>query len=352
MATSGTVATTTFETRKVIDHAFRRCKLAAQQVTSEHLNTASELLWLVLQSLNQRGLLLNAIQQQYLGLNEGVVDLQTGPGTLNILSANLRQMSRIAGTASSSSGTAANAFDGDLTTACTQVVTLGSITSAFTSASPLSMVGVLPAAGGTWSFVIQTSQDGSSWTTQLTVTNQSVTTGTWLWYELQGIPSTSYARIVATGTTVLNVTELVFANTPQDTPIPPIDRDTYDFLPNKRQGGRPVQYWFNRQRTTALMTLYPPPSSAYVVTYCVVVRVQRQLMDVGTLIQELELPNRWYLPIVAELARHLAAEIKEVDAGLAPVLGAEADRLLAMAWDGETDSAPATLLPNIRVYQG
>ncbi len=46
MATSGTVSTTNFTTRQVIDHAFRRCRLGAQQITSEMIDVANDQLYI------------------------------------------------------------------------------------------------------------------------------------------------------------------------------------------------------------------------------------------------------------------------------------------------------------------
>ena len=38
MAYSNTVSQTVFDTRRVIDNAVRRCKLTAQQITSEYID--------------------------------------------------------------------------------------------------------------------------------------------------------------------------------------------------------------------------------------------------------------------------------------------------------------------------
>ena len=51
MATSGTVSTTQFTTRQVIDHAYRRCRLGAQQITSEMIDIANDQLYLILSNL-------------------------------------------------------------------------------------------------------------------------------------------------------------------------------------------------------------------------------------------------------------------------------------------------------------
>jgi len=51
MAVSGTISTTTFNTNKVIDHSFRRCRLNAQAITSEMQSYALDALYLFLSEL-------------------------------------------------------------------------------------------------------------------------------------------------------------------------------------------------------------------------------------------------------------------------------------------------------------
>jgi hypothetical protein len=348
---SGTVGTTYFSTRQLIDHAFRRCKKTPQEVSSEYLETALELLWLNLQTLNQRGIMMHVVENQLLGLQDSVAALPANTGTLNIYSANLRTIARLTGSASSSDGSAASAFDGDLSTAWAPTTTNATLTLALDSPSSVTSAGLLPRTSGTWSFLLQVSPDNASWTTAVEADSVNVEAGRWLWYDVPGVSSAGYVRVVETGLTTMSVAEVVWGNNQSDIPMSPLDRDTYDALPNKALTGRPVQYWFNRQRTQTYLTLYPAPSSAFVLTSLVVARVQRQLMDVGTLHQTLELPNRWYLPIVADLARHIAAELRDIDMSLLPILEAKANELLAAAWDGETDGAPIRLLPNLRVYR-
>lgn len=350
MATSGTVGQTTFTTQQVIDHAFRRCKLVPQQITSEMLSTAQELLWLLLSKLNQRGIALWAVQTQLLGLIEGNSQVALDVGTLDVLDSNLRSMTRLTGTATSSAGTAANAFDGDLATSCTLVAVSGSITLQLSTASALNMVGVCPNVSGTWGYTIQTSGDGSTWNTVITRSSAAVTAGQWIWHEVQGAPSVSYMRIVADSSTILNVRELVFANTPSDIPITKIDRNTYWALPNKAFTGRPTQFWYDRQRSQAVMNLWPAPNSSYTITSCLALKIQRQIMDVGTLAQELEVPQRWYLAVVLMLAAHCSKEFKEVDPSVKAEVIADAAKEEADAWDGEGDSAPVRIIPNIRGY--
>ena len=73
-------------------------------------------------------------------------------------------------------------------------------------------------------------------------------------------------------------------------------------------------------------------------------------MDVGTMTQEIEVPQRWYEAIVAMLAAKMALEILEVDAGMISMLDAKAERALYVAQAEERDNSPMMIAPNIAVY--
>lgn len=358
MAVSGTVSQTTFTTRKVIDHAFRRCRLPTQLITSEHLEIATDVLYLLMSDLVNRGIPLWCIEKQLLALYEGSTEVECPTGTVDVLNLTIRQLQRLTGTASSSSGTAENAFDGDLETACTLVATLGNITLEFDSETSVSNFGILPNATGTWNFVIETSADGSTYTTIYTATDYAATDGEWLWFDayeatnaLEGaaINDVSYVRIRATGSTILDVSEFVVANTPSEIPMARINRDDYQSLPNKAFQGRPVQFWLDIQRDTPIIRLWPAVQLPYTFYQLVLTR-KRYLMDVGTLTQTLDIPQRWYEAIVWSLASKLCMEVQEVDPNIAPAVQASADRALASAWMGEEDSSPVFFRVNLSPY--
>ena len=65
---------------------------------------------------------------------------------------------------------------------------------------------------------------------------------------------------------------------------------------------------------------------------------------------ELEVPDRWYLAIVCNLAAQMGREIKEVDEIIIPRLDLDAKTYLDDAWTGETDEAEVYLRPNISPY--
>ena len=103
MAYSGTVSQTTFDTRKVIEHAVRRCKLPAQQITSETVDIAKDQLYLLLSDLANSKLPLWCVEKAIYPLYEGVNYIATYEGTVDILNGNLRWLQPVTGTDSSTS---------------------------------------------------------------------------------------------------------------------------------------------------------------------------------------------------------------------------------------------------------
>jgi len=65
---------------------------------------------------------------------------------------------------------------------------------------------------------------------------------------------------------------------------------------------------------------------------------------------QIEVPQRWNLAIMTELARNLAMEIPEVKPEVLAFLGPEADMQLKKAWASESDGAPTYLQPRIWNY--
>lgn len=349
MATSGTVSTTVFTTRKVIDHAFRRCKLSPQQITSEYIETAKDLLWLFLSTLSSKGIALWAVEKQIIPLYGYIADVPLPVGTVDLLDVNLRSISRPTGIYDSSEGISDNAFDGDIETACVQIAPAGHITVEYESETRLTTFGILPDDDGTWDFQIQVSDDGITWRIVYTGTDVEMIDQEWFWVDVQGIRPTMFCRLQASGATVLNVAEFVAGNNPNEIPLALLNTDNYDSQPDKTSTGRPTEYRYDKQRTQPIMNLWPAPAPEYTF-YQLVTRVQRYIQDVGTLTQEIEVPQSWYLPIICELARQLAYSIPEVKAEVMPGLTQEANNQLAIAWNGQSDGSQVNLRMGIGCY--
>ena len=349
MATSGTVSQTVFNTRKVIDHAFRRCKIAPQQITAEYITTAQDLLYLLLSTLAIKGIALWCIEKKILPMYEGVQSIPCPLGTVDVLNANLRQINRLLGQASASEGIAENAFDGGLATACVQTLPGGYIQLELPSATTMYTFGILPGVTAPWEFEVQVSGDGLNWLPVYENLGYQAVDSEWLWFDVEGIPEAPYIRLQAGVTTVLNVREFVISNNPQEIPVAKVNRDDYANLPNKIFRGRPTEFWYDRKRLQPIMTIWPAPDSQYTF-WQLTVYTQRYVQDVGTLTEEIEIPQRWYLAIINELAKELSLSIPEVDRQIIPQVQAEAASRMSEAWSGETDSSPTYILPNIRPY--
>jgi hypothetical protein len=326
VAVSGTVSQTTFNTRKVIDHAFRRCRLPPQGISSEMIAVANEALYLILSSLANRGIQLWCIEKEILPLYEAVSEVPLPVGTVDILNANFRTLTELQGTETSNSTTVSVDFGED-----TQVTNIGVLFN-----------------GASTGYVVQTSPDGSTWTTVLTVADPGLVAGQWNWTDLQGTLAEQYCRVVATSGT-LNQEDVFFGNTPTEIPVARINRDDYSNLPNKTSQGRPLQYWLNRQREYPIMNVWQVPNGDFTFAQ-IVCYVKRYIMDVGTMTQEIEVPQRWYDAIVYCLASKLAEELPSVDPQMLPILDQKMLRALKEAEDEERDNSPIYFTPNIAIY--
>jgi len=361
LTTSGTVSTTTFNTGKLIDRSFGRCQVPPQKITPEYLAIAQDLLYLSLSTIASKGIALWAQQKVILPLYDATQDVPAPLGTVDILNANLRNVTQLQLSApgtvytSSAGGIAANAFDNNLATACTQTSTNGYLQVQFPAVGQPVIFGILPNATGTWNVAIQTSNDGVTFTTVYSNVALAAVAGQWFWVDIQGIPEAGvlYVRLQASGGTTLNVTEFVTGAAPQEIPIAKINRDDYANLPNKYFTGRPLQFWYDKTQPQPVMTLWPAPQLQYTFAQTVLY-VQRYVQDVGTLTQTVEVPQRWFLTILTRLAKELMLMIPEVAKQMSDLdkqmLMQEDTNRWNEAWQSETDGSPVMLRPMIGHY--
>jgi hypothetical protein len=326
MAFSNTVSQTNFNTRRVIDNAIRRCKLTAQQITAEHIDIANDQLYLFLSDLANQGAPLWCIEKQIYPLYDGVGDITMLDGTVDILNSNFRWLQQVTGI---------NYDD----------PTYREVD--FTDAIFVANVGILWSAAAV-PIVFERSDDGVIWDEFQTET-PTASAGEWTWYDMDSSVAARYFRIRATSGT-LGFSQIYLANTPTEIPLARMNRDDYTNLPNKAfQSNRPLQYWFDRQVNNPIMHMWPVPNLAATVCQIVVWR-QRYIMDVGTMTQDVEVPQRWLEAIVSGLAAKMALELVEVDVNLIPILDQKAAISLNIAQMEERDNSPMMIAPNISPY--
>lgn len=326
MAYSGTVSQTTFDTRKVIDHAFRRCRIPPQLISAEYIDTAKDSLYLLLSELSAQGMPSWTNQKSIYPLYDGVGFITTFAGTIDIMSANLRTTTEVTGDNTDSATQRVIDFTDD-----TIVTTVGVYWSA--TAAPLEFA---------------RSDDNVTWTV-IQLETPDASAGEWSWYDMDQALASRYFRVRATSGT-LDFDTLYTGNSPNEIPMGRINIDNYTTLPDKSfTSDRPLQYWLDRQAASPVMRIWPVPNDA-ATTSQVVVWAQRHIMDVGTMTQEIEVPQRWYDAIVWSLADRLAAEIIEVDPAMMGPVNARATAALQIAWQSNGDDSPFMLSPDISAY--
>jgi hypothetical protein len=321
MAFSGTVSQTTFSTRRVLESAARRCRIQAPQLTAEYVDIAKDQLYLLLSDLANQGAPLWCITKSIYGLYEGEGALQTFLGTVDVLTTSAQT-----GTNTDSSTQRTVAF-----ATATDIVTVGIKWSAVSA--PLEFA---------------RSDDGAIWDVIQTET-PSASSGEWSWFDLNSVIPAVYFRVRATSG-VLSFSEIYLGNSPSEIPMARVNRDDYTALPNKTfTSNRPLQYWLDRQAQAPIMRLWPCPSAAAEHSQ-IVLWAHRHIMDVGTLAQELEVPQRWYEAVVAGLASKLALEFPDVDPQMIPLLDGKAAQSLYIAQQEERDNSPISLMPDFACY--
>ena len=355
MAYSGTVGTTVINVQTLIDHGARRCGKLAEELTSEQLLSARQSLFFLLSHLGNIGINYWAINKKVFGLNADQYIYSMPLGCIDVLNVLYRTMNRPNGAyTSSAGGVVANLYDNDVDTYCQQSSANGnfSINYGPTNAIYIGSIGFLPyvAGGGTatWSVALEYSTDGTTWSMLDDLGTIEVSDNQWVWTDIDPGQSVSYYRIRAYDGTTLALRELYFGNNSREIQMARLNRDDYTNLPNKNfTANQPYQFWFDRTIPQPTVYLWPTPSDPFIQ---MTVWYQRQIMDVGALTDELEVPQRWYEAVVFMLSHRMSLELPQVAMDRVQYLEKMADRYYSEAEAEERDKSPIYLAPNISVY--
>jgi len=355
MAYSGTVGTTVIDVQTLIDHGARRCGKLAEELTSEQQLSARESLYFLMSNLANRGIQYWAINKEVVGLTADKYIYDLPLGSVDVLQALYRQMNRPTpnnggGYSTSAGGTVANAFDSNVDTLCTQNAANGNISVNYGTNNPvyIGSIGYLPGATGTMSIIYEYSSDGATWKTLVDLGSTDVVDNEWIWTDINAGQTVQYYRVRAYNTTTLVVREVYFGNNSTEIPMARLNRDDYTNLPNKNfTANQPFQFWFDRTVPKPSIYLWPVPSDTFVQ---MTLWYSRQVMDVGALTDELEIPQRWYEAVVSMLAHRMGMELPGVAVDRIGYLEKMADKYLYEAEQEERDKSPIYYAPNISVY--
>ena len=324
MAYSGNVSGTTFNALKVVDHAFRRCRLPAQAITAEMQSYALDSLYVMLSELANIKTPSWCIEKLILPMYENQPIVTLPSGTVEVLNLNYRVLQLL---------------DGVVTTTAT------TYTVSFTTQTTVNTIGIKWSAASV-AVTFQVSANGSVWVT-VGSSSDAVSSGEITWTDISGALPYAYFRITSAST--INYSEITLGNLPQEIPLGQLNRDSYVNQSNKVFPGRPSSYYFQRDLPEPVVYLWPAPFSDAEAAQLVLWR-HRNIMDTENLQQEIEIPNRWLEAIINGLAARVAAETPAVAAELMPMLEQKAGMSQQRAWDGDNDGSPIQINPGIGCY--
>ena len=172
MAYSGNIGGATFNALKVVDHAFRRCRLPAQAITAEMQDYAIDSLQFMLNELSNIKTPSWCIEKLILPMYENQPLVTLPQGTVEVLNLNYRVLQLLSGAS---------------------VTTSTSYTVNFTTQTTVSTVGI-EWSGAAVPVTFQVSTDGLVWVT-VGSSSETAAAGEITWTDISGALAYSYFRI-------------------------------------------------------------------------------------------------------------------------------------------------------------
>ena len=354
MAYSGTVGQTVVSVQKFIDQGARMSGKLAEELTVEQVQAAKQSLFFILSNLINQGINYWCISKKVYGLRPDQYQYLLPQGGNDVLNALYRRLNRptpaTGGGYMSSSGITALAFDNNVLTSDAQSAPNGYIGIDYgpNNAVYAGSIGILPATSGSFHIILEWSSDNITWNTLQDTGVTTWVSGEWLWYDIDPGATCQYYRMRETGGGTLNVAEFYVGNNSTEVTMARLNRDDYTNLPNKNfNANQPYQYWLNRTIPQATITLWPAPSDPFVQ---MTIWYSRQIMDVGDLHGELEIPQYSFQAIQCMLAHQMSLILPGVDLARIQYLEGQADKYFIMMENENRDRSPIYFAPNISVY--
>lgn len=355
MAYSGTINKTKITVAQLVEYAFREAGKTAEEQTPEYINAAKQALFYILQALTNKGVDLWSVKINLLGALQAQTALDLPEGTVEILAANWRylQTPDVSSTLPVSNPDVGNLFNGnnqDLALHATSTALNNYMGWTYTDGQIVTQVGFnayAPGGAATYNLVYETSADGVTWTVRETLPELTLNDYEWYYFQIDPTPQHVYFRLRETVASTFSLRSIQPSVVQQDIPLAKLNRDTYFALPNKQfQSQRSLQYWYNKGVTQQIY-LWPIPQDNF---QCFQIVTETQFQDVGTLTNELYVPNRWLNAIQSLLSHKLAKQLPGVDLARIQYLEGQSKQDLLDAENGEDDGAPIYFQPNISYY--
>jgi hypothetical protein len=222
---------------------------------------------------------------------------------------------------------------------------------AYSQATRLYYVGFnayAPSGSATYDLDFQVSVDGVTWETWESFPSVTLADRQWQYYGINTTQAFNFYRLNNRNTgSIMSLRALQFAQSQQVIPMARLNRTDYFSLPNKQfPSQRTLQYWFNRQIDPE-MYLWPVPNNNFQ-AFSLILECQPQ--DVGSLTNELYMPDRALNYFQTALSHRLAMQLPGVDLARIQYLEAQALNARTQFEEEDRDKSPIYFQPNISYY--
>jgi hypothetical protein len=357
MAYSGTYNQTKINVDQLISYAYRDAGKTAEEITPEYINAGKQALFYVLQNSVNRGINIWLQEVVVLGAQTNQQVLPMPINCVDVLEANWIYIVNptFSDTLPVSNATVPVMFDqsanADLNQYGTSTLLDNYFGAAYSQATRLYYVGFnayAPLGSITYDLDFEVSDDGITWTTWESFPSVTLADRQWQYYGINTTQAFNYYRLNnRTVGSTMSMRAIQFAQSQQVIPMARLNRTDYFSLPNKQfPSQRSLQYWFNRQIDPE-MYLWPVPNNNFQ-AFSLIIECQPQ--DVGSLTNELYMPDRAISYFQAALSHKLSMQLPGVDMARIGYLEKIALDLRTQFEEEDRDKSPIYFQPNISYY--
>ena len=357
MAYSNTYNQTKVSVDQLISYAYRKAGKAAEEVTPEYSQAAKQALFYILQNSVNRGMNLWYLENLVVGAQTNEQWLTLPPNVVDVKEANWVYIvnPQITAPLPLDNPDVYKLFDQQandtLQLYATTTLAENYFGASYSQATRLFYIGFnaySPGAPTTYSLDYEVSNDGVTWTVWESFPDTTLVDFQWAYFTINATQEFNFYRLKNRNTTTTySLRAVQFAQSQQVIPLARLNIDDYWNLPNKQfQSVRSLQYWFDR-KIDPRMYLWPVPNNNYQVFQLI---VELQPQDVGSLSDNLYLPDRVVPYIQAALAHELSMQLPGVDMGRVGYLEQQALSLRQQFEEEDRDKSPIYFTPNVSYY--
>lgn len=357
MAYSGTYNRTKITVDQLISYAYRDAGRTAEEITPEYADAGKQALFYILQNSANRGINIWLQQNVVLGAQTNQQWIDMPANCVDVLEANWVYIvnpsitSALPVTSTSAPALFDQSANADLDLHATSTLADNYFGASYSPGTRIFYVGFnaySPVGTTDYDLDLEVSNDGITWDLWESFPTTTLADREWAYFTINATQEFYYFRLKnRTTTSTFSLRAIQFAQSQQVIPLARLNRTDYWNLPNKQfPSDRSLQYWFNRQ-IDPQMYLWPVPNNNYQV-FQLILDIQPQ--DVGSLSNELYMPDRVIPYMQAALSHKIAMQLPGVDLNRVQYLEKLALQARTEFEEQDRDKSPIYFQPNIAPY--